>query len=366
MKKVNICVLILDIILGTALLIAVIYMNNLTDEVSLQKSAESWRGSSDTPFTTVSLHTDENNAMTIGQIYSMRSQILKSVEEQITDLSDKYYADCYSMETEKNYTGDKDSSSLTTMVTGGDFFLVHTPKVISGSVYTDETANINTAVLDDYASWKLFGSVDTAGMTIYADNKEYTVSAVIKSPQSKNLKKAYDNNGLSGVVYIPYQSVENSEQGTMFTSYEIILPDTIENFAENIVRTAASLEKDSSQKVITDSRSEFLIKNISKNAKNNDKLISSDISVKYPFWAEADRFAHITVNNLYNIFFVPFVIIMMTACFWVIMLCRLLVFTAKKIYRYFDKKSDMKKLEKYRETHPLIVIKPKDDEGESQ
>ncbi len=362
-RKINLIILIADIILGAALLSAAAYYLKAADEVSLQSSADRWAYDSEMPYSAISVYTGETSAFSVGEIYSSRKKIIDKVKEQLSDTEDGFYSDCYSARKELIVSGNKDSAMMAAFITGGDYFTVHIPEIVSGSVYTDESANIDTIVLDDLASWKLFGSLDTSGMNVSANGKNYIISAVIRSPQTKYLKNAYEDDGLTGTVYLPYQSME--EIG--FSAYDILLPDPIEGFAEGIVRESFGFAEDTKSVSVIDSRSEFKLKKISENAKNRRKLLNSDSDIIYPFYADADRAAHMDIYTLYSIFFVPFVLLLISACYWIVSFCALLAYIAKRIYRYFDDKADKKKLLKYYETHPMIIIKPKDaEEGEEE
>lgn len=385
-KKINIIIAVTDAVLAAAMSAALIYSFGIMKEVNDQPAADMWAGTdSEMPFTAVSVYTDETNSFDLQGIYRLRGEIAQKTEEQITGLSEGYSEDCWYGIKEMTVSGGKGSFPVSAYYTGGDYFNVHTPEVISGSVYNSETMNIDTVVLDDYASWKLFGSLDTAGMKVTIGDSEYLISAVIASPEikEKNLKKAYDNAG-SGNIYLPYQAantVFGEEQ--KFTAYETLLPDQITGFASGIVVSALSssgavsgvsdstLKKFSAQGLLfngsvllTDSRSDrFSLERIREFSKN--MFGDTGVSFELPFYAEAAENVMMRLGVIYKIFFPVFVLLMVSACYWIVQLCSLAALVVKRIYKYFDDKADKKKLEKYYKTHPKIIIK-EIDEGESK
>lgn len=369
MKKINIIIAAADAVLAAALGAALIYASDISESVSLQNAADRWAADSGLPYSVSSLYTSENAAYSVGEVFQLRSQILAKVEEQLADTEDGYYADCWYGIKSSAMTGTKSSSDVMVCYTGGDFFSIHTPEIVSGSVYDGDTANIDTIVLDENASWKLFGAVDTEGMTVEANNMTFYVSAVIKAPSDKDkiLRQAYEDDGGVPLVYIPCEAagvIFGEEQ--KFTSYDIMLPNNYDGFAADNLRTAAGCaEGDTPHRAVTDSSMRFDIFELRKKAKNIGAMLDSDSDIVFPYWEDAARNVTLELCILYRIFIVPFVLLMISACYWLFRFAGLIAYIAKRIYRFFDDKSEKKKLEAYYKTHPKIIIKP-EDEGESK
>ncbi|MGN1416217.1 MAG: ABC transporter permease [Oscillospiraceae bacterium] len=368
-KKINIIIAAADAVLALALGTALIYASAKTDEVSLQKAADSWAADSPLRYSVSSLYTGKNAAYSIGEVYQLRSQILEKVEEQLTDTEDGYYADCWYGIGSMTLTGAKSSADVRACYVGGEFFDIHTAETVSGSVFHGDTANIDTIVLDENASWKLFGALDTEGMTVTAGNMTFYVSAVIKAPSDseKTLKKAYEDDGQEPMVYIPYEAADvifGEEQ--KFTSYDIMLPNNYDGFASDSLRAAAGCaDGDTSDRAVTDSSMRFDIFEIRKKTKNIGSMLDSGSDIVYPFWEDAARSVTLDVCVLYKAFLIPFILLMISACYWIFCLVGLIAYIIRRIYRYFDDKSEKKKLENYYKTHPKIIIKP-ENEGESK
>lgn len=390
MKKINITIAVIDAVLAAVMGAVLIYSFGIMKEVSFQTAADSWAGAgSEVPYTAVSAYTSPDNAFDLQGVYRLREEIAAKTGEQMTGLKDGYSCDCWYGIKEITVSGRNGSFPADAYYTGGDYFNIHKPEIISGSVYHEDTANIDTVVLDANMSWKLFGSLETAGMTVNIGNNDFYISAVIQTPgrKTKNLEKAYENSG-SANIYLPYQAANallGEEQ--KFTAYEALLPDQINGFAESIVTEALSsagsisgVTEDAIKKysanglifcnngnpslLLVDSRTdEFHIDRI----REYSKIMFTDSGVGFdlPFYEEAAGSVLMKLGSLYKTFFPVFVILMVSACYWIVQFCRLIAICAKRIYKYFDDKADRKKLENYYKTHPKIIIK-EIDEGESK
>lgn len=368
-KKINIIIAAADAVLALALGTALVYASAKIDEVSLQGAADSWAADSALPYSVSSLYTSKNAAYSIGEVYQLRAQILDKAEEQLTDTEDGYYADCWYGFGNMSLTGSKSSADVKACYVGGDYFDIHNAEVISGSVFTGDNANIDTIVLDENASWKLFGALDTEGMTVTANNMTFYVSAVIKAPSDKEkvLKKAYEDDGQETMVYIPYEAADviyGEEQ--RFTAYDIMLPNNYDGFASDELRSAAGCsEGDTAELAVTDSSLRFGIKEIREKADNIGSMMDSGNNIVFPFWEDAARTVMLELCILYKAFLIPFILLMISVCYWLFRLVGLIAYIIRRIYRFFDDKAEKKKLENYYKTHPMIIIKP-ENEGESK
>ncbi|MCI5752027.1 MAG: ABC transporter permease [Oscillospiraceae bacterium] len=368
-KKINIIIAAADAVLALALGTALVYASAKIDEVSLQGAADSWAADSALPYSVSSLYTSKNAAYSIGEVYQLRAQILDKAEEQLTDTEDGYYADCWYGVGNMSLTGSKSSADVKACYVGGDYFDIHNAEVISGSVFKGDNANIDTIVLDENASWKLFGALDTEGMTVTANNMTFYVSAVIRAPSDKEkvLKKAYEDDGQEPMVYIPYEAADviyGEEQ--RFTAYDIMLPNNYDGFASDELRSAAGCsEGDTAELAVTDSSLRFGIKEIREKADNIGSMMDSGNNIVFPFWEDAARTVMLELCILYKAFLIPFILLMISVCYWLFRLVGLIAYIIRRIYRFFDDKAEKKKLENYYKTHPMIIIKP-ENEGESK
>ncbi len=364
-KKINIIIAAIDAVLAAAMAAALIYADSAVDEVSLSGAAESWAGvNSETPYAAVSLYTSENTAKSLGDIYRIRADIRSKTYEQLADTDESAFSDCWYGTKSLTLTGKKGTAEIMGFYTGGDYFSVHRADVISGSPYDSETVNLDTIVLDDETAWKLFGSLNVAGMTVETNNTELYISAVIRSPQkkSKHLKAAYDDDGISA-AYLPAEAanlIYGEEQ--QFTAYDVLMPDPIDNFAEGIVRDAAGLSQgDSSYSKVIDSRSRFSLKKIRESAEKISIVTDSSSELVYPFYEDAARSVMLDLTVLYKVFFPVFVLLMISVCYWIVAFVKLLRKGVLGIYGIICRKADDKKLENYYKTHPKIIIKEPDE-----
>ncbi len=348
MKKSTLIIAAADVVLAAALGAALIYSSGQIADVSMQGTADKWAGSgSDVPFTAVSYYTDSNSAIDIGTVYNIRTTAQQKITEQLGD-NGNGFADCWYGLYNMSLGGPKGNVSLNCYAVGGSFFDIHESEVLSGSLFNEDSVNIDTVVLDENASWKLFGAVDTAGMTVSAGDKQFYISAVIKAPRDGELLKAYDDGDGVPFAYMPYQAVsEINQEETKFTGYDALMPDSIEKFGYDIIKEAAGYSDESLTSALIDSRSRFSIKNMLNASKKLEAQISSKSSVVYPYWEEAERGVYLKVSILYKAFFIPVCLLIASAVYWIFRLCGLAAAGIRAVFGIADKRSEHHKLINY-------------------
>jgi hypothetical protein len=74
---------------------------------------------------------------------------------------------------------------------GGDFFLFHPLRLLSGGYITGEDLMHDRVVLDEELAWKLFGGSDVAGLTVTISDKPYLVAGVVRREEDFADRRAY-------------------------------------------------------------------------------------------------------------------------------------------------------------------------------
>ncbi|MBQ8569510.1 MAG: ABC transporter permease [Oscillospiraceae bacterium] len=349
-KKINIIIAVIDVIVAVIVGSVLIYCSGQAKSVSLQGAAEKWAGDiTDFGYTAVSVYTDNSTAFDIGRIYSMRTNIQQKLDEQIAaGNKGSLFADCWYGKQYITLTSSRTSLSAEAYAVGGSFFTVHEPEIISGSVFSPDDVNMDTVVIDENTSWKLFGSVDTAGLTVTAGDIPLYISAVIRSPHEGERLNAYKADGSVPTIYIPSQTagvITGSEP--KFTGYDILIPDKIDGFGSDIVKEAAGYSEGSSYMTVTDSRSRFGIKAINKQAEKLTGLAGSESVIVYPWWEDAARGVILKLSVCMKLCSFSVVVLLISAVYWIVMLCWLAAFGARKASDKVNAVIERKKLIDY-------------------
>ncbi len=114
---------------------------------------------------------------------------------------------------------------------GGDFFTLYDLDFLTGTPFYSDDNYSDRAVIDERCSFRLFGSVDSIDMPIVIDSKEYYVAGVFRAEDSKAWSVQF---GEEPVVIIP----DRIADGNLYSAYEIVLPDPVNNYALGVVSEA--------------------------------------------------------------------------------------------------------------------------------
>ncbi len=142
--------------------------------------------------------------------------------------SARLWADAYSADGTITISSDRASLAADAIGIGGDFFLFHPLKLVTGSYFSGNDVLKDYCVLDEDAAWQLFGSSDVAGQIIYAGGTPLVVTGVVERPSGRLEEAA----GLDGtVVYVSLETLEELGDSSGLNHYEILLPNPVSGFA---------------------------------------------------------------------------------------------------------------------------------------
>ena len=120
----------------------------------------------------------------------------------------------------------------------GEFFQFHPQKIVSGAIFSESNLMKDGIILDEDTAWQLFGSSDVAGMQVMIGEVPHFVTGVVEREQGRLQKAA----GLEKpICFLSLESLEEYGVPKGGFTYEIVLPNPIQNFAlstmQNIVGT---------------------------------------------------------------------------------------------------------------------------------
>ncbi|MBD5465554.1 MAG: ABC transporter permease [Lachnospiraceae bacterium] len=123
---------------------------------------------------------------------------------------------------------------------GGNYFDFHSMSFLKGNKFSEEDLIRDKAVISESLSFALFGSSDSVGKTIWVNEKGIVVCGVIADKRGRWEKLA---NPDAKKIYLPYGLMEQLGCSTALTSYEILLPEPLEGFAEKTVEEVLSVNR---------------------------------------------------------------------------------------------------------------------------
>ncbi len=259
--KLTIKKLVLGISGGISLLLFLILLfvtNHLVKEQDSQTMAERW--------------SEKKNAAQVSCFFSVNSGITEdriiefehSIDSALTDAAvlqesenpgARLWADAYSADGRIMLSNGKSSLEVDAIGIGGDFFLFHPLKLISGSYFSGNDLMQDICIIDQDAAWQMFGSNDVVGMTLNIGGIPHIVAGVVERPLGRLEEAA----GLdSTLVYVSYQTLSELGSCNGINHFEIVMPNPVKNFAVNLVREKLGTSEKETEVLENTSRYSFL------------------------------------------------------------------------------------------------------------
>ena len=155
-----------------------------------------------------------------------------SVVQESENPGARLWADAYSADGTISISSDKGYVQTNAIGIGGDFFLFHPMTLVSGSYFSGNDLMQDYCVIDRDVAWQLFGASDVAGMTVFIGNIPHIISGVIERPEGRLAEAA----GLDGtLVFVSYKTLSELGRNNGINHYEIVMPNPVTGFAENVV-----------------------------------------------------------------------------------------------------------------------------------
>lgn len=196
----------------------------------------------------------------------------------------RLWADAYSADGKITVSSDRSSLEADAVGIGGDFFLFHPLKLLSGSYFSGNDLMQDYCVIDQDAAWQLFGSNDVAGMTVYISGIPHIVTGVVQREEGRLTEAA----GLDGsLIYVSYQTLNELGKNNGINHYEIVMPDPVTDFAYNYIKENLAASEKEAEVVENTSRYSFLsrlklIPQFGTRSMNGKAII-------YPYWENVAR-----------------------------------------------------------------------------
>ena len=166
----------------------------------------------------------------------------------------------------------------------GEFFQFHPQKIISGSLFREDSMMQDGVVIDKETAWQLFGSSDVAGMQIMIGQVPHYITGVIERPTGRLQEAA----GLEkSICYLSLESLEAYGMATGGFAYEIVMPNPIQNFALSTMQTAVGTENENV--VVIENSSRFQILPLLKIISQFGMRSMSFREISYPYWENIAR-----------------------------------------------------------------------------
>ncbi len=308
---------------AVTLLIAAIMFISIrmqSDTLQSQLAAERW-STDGTPFAQVSAFISEDGGLNDDSILQVESNIEAKIKEaslMSDDENVRSWIYAYSMQSSMHISTDRASVNANVTAVGGEYFMFHPLKLLSGYYFTGTDLSYDRIVIDEDLAWQLFGSFDVDGMEVTINEKPYIIAAVIKKESDSASLSMYGESPRAYVSYIAMNEISGSSNS--ITCFEAVLPDPISNFAYNII--SESMGVSSEHVEIKENSSRFKISSLVNNMKSLTRLSVRQNAIVMPFWENAARIIEIRLTIM---LFFAFVLLIPSVSF--------IVFVAVSLWR---------------------------------
>ena len=277
-----------------------------------QHAAERWRGGSDYPYAQVSCFLPAGAKLASSDIFSFRTSLDSKMVEASLEAEERgaLWNDAYSVVGNKlTVYGEKGSAELAVTGIGGDFFLFHPLKLLSGNYIKEEDLMHDSVVLDENAAWLLFGASDVSGFVLTVNGHEYRVAGVVKSEADRYSKKTYSDGAR---IYMHFGELSSILKDLTVGVYEIVMPEPVSGFALNTVESVFPIGEGET----IENSGRYGPGALWKVLSNFSERTIRTGTVSYPYWENAARLVENQMAFLLPFIFVPLLIPAgLTGCF---------------------------------------------------
>lgn len=235
-----------------------------------------------------------------------------AIEQESENPGARLWVDAYSASGRITLSYEDTSLEADAIGIGGDFFLFHPLKLISGSFFSGNDLMQDYCVIDEDAAWQLFGSNDVAGMTVYVGNVPHIVTGVVERPAGRLEEAA----GLdSTVVYVSYKTLSELGSDNGINHYEIVMPNPVSDFAYNHVKENIGIEE-SEIEILENSKRYSLLSRLKTLGAAGTRSMNGK-AIIYPYWENLARGYEdiIAVLTLFMLLFLLYPVVLFLVLF---------------------------------------------------
>ena len=268
-------------------LILLIWSGHLAGMQDAQQMASRWSENNDAA--QVSCFFSPNAEVTEDTVKSFEYSLKNTLQEaSITETSEnpsaRLWADAYSADGKITLVNGRNTLEADAIGVGGDFFLFHPLKLISGSYFSGNDLMQDYCIIDQDAAWQLFGSNDVVGMTVYIGNVPHMVTGVVKRPEGRMEEAA----GLdSTVVYVSYETLDTYGTNNGINHYEIVMPNPVSGFALEKVKEGIGVDDKNVE--VLENTARYSLLNRCKTILAFGTRSMNGKAIIYPYWENLAR-----------------------------------------------------------------------------
>ena len=377
-KKFVITTLIVNAILCLIVLFISIVNGSRVKELYSEQAAARWQ-TKKMKCSEISVFYSEAGALGPTDINSIRVKIQQKLasDDYLSSKSDvRSWMDAYSGHTFEELRKDTSTLKVNVYSVGGDFFLIHTIPLKSGSYLDMDNPDVNQIVLDEDVAWTLFGSSDIVGKKVWIGTTVFTIVGVVEGAETDLDKQAQGENY---AVYVPMKAYQQKSSsavksaggdtgtelsqsagpGTRVICYEVVMPNPIENYALNAVAEAVGIEFKTDEekekarsilnfgeKEIVDNTARYSFFKLLGKGDEEDYVDMKTNDIVYPYWENIARYEEARQRSGLNLMLILLVVPLLSLIYLIAFLYMnrgVALIPFKALYRKLEARSEAKK-----------------------
>ena len=232
-----------------------------------------------------------------------------SIVSESENANARLWASAYSATGKVTISNERATVSVAAVGIGGDFFLFHPLKLVSGAFFSGNDVLTDYVVIDEDAAWQLFGSNDVAGQMVAIGGVPHVITGVVERQSGRIAEAA----GLtSSVAYVSYTTLSRYGTNYGINTYEVVMPNPVSGYAKTYVMEHIGAAENEVEIVENSTRYHFL-ERLKLLLQIGTRSMSSK-AIIYPYWEnEARGYEDILVILLVFMlaaFFVPILLLL--------------------------------------------------------
>ncbi len=300
LKPYFISIAILNGLVLITILILALNLYSISNSQDSQKVVDRWAVDG-SRYSQITIFFEDSDKINLSQIYNARYNFTEEIETQVSknkkednpftvNENARQFIDAYSAERILNLTSNRDgyapNATVNATLTGGDYFLFHPVKLLSGSYYSENYVMKDQILIDENLAWQFFGSNDIVGQSVTIAGKNHYISGVYEVPKDDANAYVY---GEKPRIYMPYDfyTTNHVDNENPILSYEVCMPNVIQNFALDLVEKYNFASEESSEIIENSVRYNFI--NLAKKFFDSGENAVITKKIVYPYWENSAK-----------------------------------------------------------------------------
>lgn len=221
--------------------------------------------------------------------------LIKSFENQLkTALSEaaieqdnenaRLFVDAYSSQGRITIVSEQSTLEAEAVGIGGDFFIFHPLKLVSGSYFSGNDLMQDSIILDREAAWQLFGSSNIAGMSVSIGGIPHYVAGVVE----RETGRLPENAGLgSTVVYVSHETLTAYGESEGISTYEVVAPNPVKHFVFNTVKEKFGVQEN--EMIVVENSSRYSLDSMVPVVLDFGVRSMQNSAIHFPYWENIAR-----------------------------------------------------------------------------